>query len=261
MLRHATPRTTEPALLRRPRALLVDLDETLLDNSGIPDSVAKACDSVAAAFDGLDAGRLLEANTEAWRSYGPEVEQACWLGRMDGFSVSLEAWRRTLHAGGCTDESIVTFAFDQHRQFGRHAHRLFPDVLEFLAHVGQGKFRLALVTNGPSDLQRDRLRALALEETFEAVVISGELGVAKPGPAPFQVALERLGITPRDVWHVGDSLGTDVGGARAAGVLAVWLNRTGQQPGDGVLRPDIEVASLSQLTQPLHRAESTPTGT
>ncbi|HYN97733.1 MAG TPA: HAD family hydrolase [Pilimelia sp.] len=231
---------------RRPSALLLDLDETLLDNSGIPEAVAATCDAVAAAVTGLDARHLRRANTDAWQSYWPHVERSCWLGQLDGFAASREAWRRTLHACGCTDEAVVQFAFERHQRHSRDAYRLFADAADLLAQVAGGPVRLGLVTNGPADLQRDKLRCLGLDDVFDTVVISGEIGAAKPDPAPFLLALRRLAVQPSDAWHVGDSLASDVAGARAAGMLAVWLNRHNAQT-DAAAVPDVEVASLSAV--------------
>jgi FMN hydrolase / 5-amino-6-(5-phospho-D-ribitylamino)uracil phosphatase len=82
------------------------------------------------------------------------------------------------------------------------------------------------------------------------------VGVAKPDPAPFQVALERLEVDRRAAWHVGDSAATDVQGAQAAGVFAVWLNRAGTSPRPGGPHPGLEVASLSEVAAALQRPET-----
>jgi putative hydrolase of the HAD superfamily len=87
-------------------------------------------------------------------------------------------------------------------------------------------------------LERTRLRALV-----DAVVISAELGAAKPDPAIFRAALERLGATAGEAMHVGDSVEHDVAGAHAAGLEAVLVARDGAQAPDGVR----VVASLEGL--------------
>lgn len=252
--------THQHHVVRRPRALLFDLDETLLDNSGIPESIARTCELVAALVSGLDPQQLRQANTDVWLHYWPTVEDLCWRGRMDGFQVSREAWRRSLRACGCADESVAQYAFEQYQRLSRDALRLFADAGQLLAHLARGGYSVALVTNGPSDLQRDKLRILGLADTFHAVVISGELGVAKPSTAPFQLALQRLGVEARDAWHIGDSLVTDVGGAQAAGVVAVWLNRDGSTSGDRDSRPDLEVTSLSEVVALLRQAQPAASG-
>jgi putative hydrolase of the HAD superfamily len=87
-------------------------------------------------------------------------------------------------------------------------------------------------------LERTELRTLV-----DAVVISAELGVAKPDPAIFRAALERLGAAAGDALHVGDSVEHDVAGARAAGIEAVLVARDGAEVPAGVRA----VTSLEEL--------------
>jgi putative hydrolase of the HAD superfamily len=228
------------------RALLLDLDDTLLDPAGARDAVARACDLIAVDHPALDAARLLDANTAVWRDYWPQVEQHWPLGALTGAAVSLEAWRRTLHACGVGDGALALRAADTHWRLTRAAYRLHDDALALLDAV-DGRLPLALVTNGASDTQREKLVALGIERRFAAVVISGEAGVAKPDPSIFRRALDRLGVPPAAAWHVGDSLASDVAGARAAGVTAVWINRRATPlAGDGPT-PHHHLRSLAEL--------------
>lgn len=214
--------------LRRPKAVLLDLDGTLLDHGGQAAAVEEVCASVARAHLGLDPGELLEANARAWTALWREVERLCWLGQMDGYTASREAWRRALEACDCTEDPVVEFAFAEHQRLARAAFRPYPDVQVFLERMVAVGIALAVVTNGPSDLQRDKLTALGVGKVIKAVVISGEHGVAKPDPAIFQLALDELGVDSKDAWCVGDSLTTDVVGAHRAGITAIWLNRPGR---------------------------------
>jgi putative hydrolase of the HAD superfamily len=92
-----------------------------------------------------------------------------------------------------------------------------------------------------------------MEHWFDCVVISGELGVTKPDARIFREALGKLAMEGENVWHVGDNLATDVGGARAAGIHSIWLNRNGTIRRIGDPEPDIEVHSLSELMSLLRR--------
>ena len=104
-----------------------------------------------------------------------------------------------------------------------------------------------MITNGPSDLQRFKIEVLGIESWFDAIVVSGEIGIAKPDPAVFQVALSELNLDAEDVWHIGDNVKTDVGSANAAGLCSVWLNRFDQTLTEDEPVPDIEVKSLAEL--------------
>lgn len=97
------------------------------------------------------------------------------------------------------------------------------DMLERL----KKRYRLGLVTNGTSATQRRKLRKLCLENLFDAVTISGEVGFKKPDPRAFQHALQQLGILPAAVIFVGDDPISDIAGARALGMIAVQVGGNG----------------------------------
>jgi 2-haloalkanoic acid dehalogenase type II len=229
------------------KALFFDLNGTLVDHSGLGEAVLTTCRAVAAARPGLDAGRLAAANAEVWRDYWPQVEERWNVGVLDGAAVSLEAWTRALRACGCDDAALAGLATDALRRHQRETVRLFDDARELLGWLAGAGLPLAVITNAASDSARDALRALGIEERFEVVVVSGEVGMAKPDPALFGIATERIGVRPGDVWHVGDSLAADVAGAKAAGLGAVWLNRERHPLGAGDPRPDREIGSLREL--------------
>jgi FMN phosphatase YigB (HAD superfamily) len=81
----------------------------------------------------------------------------------------------------------------------------------------------------------------------EFILVSEAVGAYKPHPRVFRAALERLGLGPNDVLHVGDSDIDDVAGAKAAGLRVAWVNRDGRAPRPGVPRPDFEIKDLEEL--------------
>ena len=81
----------------------------------------------------------------------------------------------------------------------------------------------------------------------EFVLISEAVRVYKPHPMMFRRALERLGLEPHDVLHVGDSDVDDVSGAKAAGMRVVWVNRDRRPRRADVPPPDFEIADLTEL--------------
>jgi putative hydrolase of the HAD superfamily len=120
--------------------------------------------------------------------------------------------------------------------------RAYPEVPDVLARLRASGARLAVVSNWDVSLH-DVLERTGLRPLVDAVVISAELGVAKPDPAIFRAALDRLGAAPEGAVHVGDSLEHDVAGARAAGLEAVLVARNGAPAPDGVRT----VRSLAEL--------------
>jgi putative hydrolase of the HAD superfamily len=120
--------------------------------------------------------------------------------------------------------------------------RAYPEVPGVLARLRAGGARLAVVSNWDVSLH-DVLERTGLRPLVDAVVISAELGVAKPDPAIFRAALDRLGAGPDGALHVGDSVEDDVAGARAAGLEAVLVARNGAPAPEGVRA----VRSLAEL--------------
>jgi len=132
--------------MKPPQALLFDLDDTLLDERERQRAVMQTCSRLASLQDGLDARRLFEANQEVWRAYWPEVEGQWTLGLLDGATLGLEAWQRTLRACGCIDESLAKLAVEALSAHTREAYRLYEDVPELLVLL-EGRLRLGLITN------------------------------------------------------------------------------------------------------------------
>lgn len=106
---------------------------------------------------------------------------------------------------------------------------LLPGARELLADLTQRGVPLALITNGPSDMQRSGIAALDLAGYFEAVLVSGDrgVGVRKPGRRIFEQACERLGVAIQDSVMVGDDPDKDIEGAIAAGMAALQVHEPG----------------------------------
>jgi putative hydrolase of the HAD superfamily len=117
----------------------------------------------------------------------------------------------------------------------------YPDAAPALADLRMAGLRLAVVSNWDCSL-RSVLAELGLAAALDAVVVSAEERAAKPDPAIFRAALARLGCRPEEALFAGDSLETDLAGARAAGMRSVLVDRAGS--GDGK-----DVERISVLTE------------
>ncbi|MFG2822353.1 HAD family hydrolase [Kitasatospora sp. NPDC048365] len=105
------------------------------------------------------------------------------------------------------------------------ATRLFPETREVLAALG-ARLPLALTTNGTADLAW-----FGLQDVFAVVTRGAECGIHKPDPGIYRVTAQRLAVPVGAVLHVGDHPVEDVDAARAAGMQAVLLDRTGVAAG------------------------------
>jgi putative hydrolase of the HAD superfamily len=103
--------------------------------------------------------------------------------------------------------------------------------------------------------KREKLTAAGLDDYFDVVAIPGEFGIGKPEPSIFEYTLSLLGSDREHAVMVGDSLARDVDGAIAAGLRAVWVNRSGSS------RPEdhpglVEITTLSDLPRALQALPS-----
>jgi putative hydrolase of the HAD superfamily len=191
-------------------AVLLDLDDTLFDQSQWLDGAWEATSLAAVPFD-------VEPT-----AFASELRAVCALGSWRGRIID-----RALARLGREDVPVAPLlkAFLSYRA---ECLDPYPGVPAALAELG-ARHRLALITDGAPDGQRDKLRALGLQDAFDVVVLSDLLGRAhrKPSPRPFQTALSLLGV-PRDAaLMVGDRPDKDVLGATRAGLAAVRV-RTGE---------------------------------
>jgi putative hydrolase of the HAD superfamily len=106
---------------------------------------------------------------------------------------------------------------------------LFPDVVPTLRHLRARGVRMGVVSDWGHGLEAILLE-LGLGSYLEFLVVSSRLGVSKPDPRVFRMALDRVGAGPQETVYVGDTYLKDVLGARAAGITPILLDRHGAAP-------------------------------
>ncbi len=123
---------------------------------------------------------------------------------------------------------------------------LYEDVEPTLVRLKERGLRLGIISNFDSRLE-EVIRALELEHYFTSIHISSREGAAKPSPLIFRAAVKRNHLEARQAMHVGDSLREDVEGAAAAGLVSVWLDRSGNLTGAASARRIIRLDQLLEL--------------
>ncbi len=237
------------------KAVLFDLDDTLLDWSGfsdewpnferqflrrvfeyvgtgahpIPDFDAFAADFRARMRDAWDSGR----GTLVAPNLGVVLLQAV---EAAGVPAGTHEVRALLQAYQWTAVPGTV---------------LFPEVPEVLTLLRDNGIKVAIVTNAgqPMWLRDLEIDAHGLLQHFPDVRISAaDVGYLKPHPAIFQAALDALGITPDEGVFVGDNPVADVAGAQGAGMRAILRIISPVQPMlSGLIVPDAAINSLTEL--------------
>ena len=116
----------------------------------------------------------------------------------------------------------------------------------------------AVVSNSRFSEQviRYELDKHGLADHLAFVMASTDYGVRKPSVLLFDTAAARLGLRPKDIWFIGDQLDTDIAGAKAAGMTAVWFNATHRH--DPSRSADLIVASWDDVMRHVRQATAMP---
>ncbi|MCU4974825.1 HAD family hydrolase [Halobacteria archaeon AArc-m2/3/4] len=216
-------------------AICFDLDDTLCTYRRSPQSVLEI------AFEDVGVSPLFPASEyyDRFEAYLEESTDVVDLRERCFGDLAVEAG-----ADRATGEAVAR-AYTAERV--PHDVELLAGARETVDRFAEdGEYRLALVTNGSPEMQRRKLETIGLEDDFETVVYAGYDAPAKPAPEPFELALEALGTTPDRAVHVGNSLSSDVAGARAAGLRSVWIPDD-EEAATPDLKPDWALESLSEL--------------
>ena len=200
--------------------LLVDNDNTLMDFNA---AEAKALIDVLAAHG-------LPTDEKTVHTYH-EINDAQWKALERGETtqprLKVERFRLLLEYLGCTDIDPAAMGTEYALGLGNHAD-LLPGAEDFVCSL-YGKVKIALVSNGVSAIQRSRLAKCPLTPMFDAIVISEEVGAAKPDPKLIEVALDMLGCTDKkQAVMMGDSLTADIPAAVNAGVDSIFFSLKGK---------------------------------
>lgn len=221
------------------KAILFDIDDTLYDLS-IP---------FKEAFREFFPGEKmdLEGAFLASRKYSDLIYDRSLSGEISMAEMYIYRLGNAFQDYGKIIDGPTALQFQSVYEKRQHEIRMTEEMERMLEELSR-KMTLGIITNGPSEHQRDKVRALGVERwiPMERIWISGDLGVGKPHKEIFEAARKKLGLKPEELCFVGDAYGHDILGAKGAGWKAVWFNHRGHQA-TGEVMPDYEVRSEQEL--------------
>ncbi len=230
-----------------PAALLLDMDDTILDDSSTVESAwDRACGEAARAA-GLEAAAL-RAAVAAEKEWFWDDSERHRTGRLDLLAARTAICAGALRRMGREPDGVAGEMARAYAAYRVAAVRPFPGAMEALAAFRERGVRLALITNGAGPFQREKIGRFGLESFFDGIFIEGEMGFGKPDERVYRLALESVGAEPRDAWMVGDRLDWEIAPAKRLGMGAVWVDVRGRGlPPDAPVRPDRVVLRIAEL--------------
>ena len=237
-----------------PAALLLDLDDTILDDSSlVQDSWRAACGGQAHRFAPLEAGIVVDAirNKSKWFWDDPDRHRE---GRLQLDAARRQVVKLALLELEIDDPQLadcIGDAYSHHRDVGMQA---LPDAIDTVRWLRETGRRLALLTNGAEAAQRRKIARFEIADLFDVILVEGELGFGKPDERVYHRALDALGVHPSDAWMAGDNLDWDVGAPQKLGIRGVWIDVRGRGvPPQSAVRPDFIVRSLAGIRSLIER--------
>ena len=217
--------------------LLLDLDGTVLDfEASQRQALRTTIEALGVDWDDEHARTYARINALLWEAYERREIEATAL-RSTRWRQFLEALEVEADPDDVGTDYLAIFAAGAH---------LIEGAAEAVAALAE-RVTIVAVTNGFGDVQHERLERTGLDQYLAGVVVSDEVGAAKPQQRIFDVAFEVAGHPPRDrVAIVGDSLTSDVAGGRAYGITTIWINPDGADHAPHPA-PDLTITHLGEL--------------
>ncbi len=235
------------------RALFLDMDNTLTDDSGsIRQSLLQVMPLISRRYPELTDENVYATfrriNNWHWENYDESPIAALQS------SIDVRAYiaEETLEALGHSDRELareLAVAFQEAR---RKTYTCYEDTIPVLNAL-RGQVKLALITNGNTEMQREKIVRCQLEPLMDAIFIAQEAGVSKPSPLLFQMALEAVETAPDETLMVGDNPAKDIVGAQSAGLVTAWIRRNGREADAPGLRPDYVVRTMHEVREIVNR--------
>ena len=235
---------------RLPRAMLIDMDDTILSAYGRPEIAwNRIADEFAGEFGPLLPQQVAASVLTYARQFWATAEPVWRLKLAEARRLTVKGGFAALAAKGhpLSDDLAVRVA-DRFTAYREEEMFVFPGAHDAIDALKARGIKLALVTNGAADTQRAKVERFELAHRFDHIQIEGEHGFGKPEERAYLHAMQTLGVTAADTWMIGDNLEWEVEAPQRLGIYSVWMDVHGDGlPAESPITPDRIIRSLSEL--------------
>jgi putative hydrolase of the HAD superfamily len=237
--------------MKLPRAMLIDMDDTILSAYGRPEIAwHHIAAEFAHEFSPLSPQQVAAAVLSFARNFWTNAEPAWRLKLAEARRITVQGGFDALTTAGhrqLSPELAIRIA-NRFTEYREQEMFIFPgahDAIDALRALG---VKLALVTNGAADTQRAKVERFELAHRFHHIQIEGEHGFGKPEERAYLHAMDALGVTAADTWMIGDNLEWEVEMPQRLGIYAIWMDVHGDGlPPGSTVKPDRIIRSLGEL--------------
>ncbi len=233
-----------------PRAILIDLDDTLIDDTSYADSCwTDACAVAESRLPGVTPDRLRAAidKQNSWFWSDPKRHR---IGRLDLRRNTRAILEQVFAKLGIDDADLAREVAETYRDLREERSTLFPGATDALDRLRAQGVRLGMMTNGAAAPQRAKIERFGLAAYFDHIVIEGEFGAGKPDRRVFEALLSALGAAPEDAWAVGDNLDFDVLAPMQLGLHGIWVDPRNAGLDGRPDRPHRVVSAFTEIVEP-----------
>ena len=154
--------------------------------------------------------------------------------------IRLNAFRQTLASVNRANDELASYLHEIYMKHRFEDIELYEDVVPTLEKLKE-KFKLIIISNANTYPKK-----CGLDNFFDEVFFAQDIGVEKPDPRAFTIALDEIGYSKNQVLHIGDSLYSDIFGANNADIKCAWLNRE-KIENTTEYKADFEITTLKEL--------------
>jgi len=237
-------------MMQLPRAMLIDLDDTILSAYGRPEIAWNViAGEFAAEFAPFAPQQVAAAIVESAHAFWSTAEAAWRMKLREARQKVVRGGFAALAASGpVLSEDLAIRLADRFTAYRDQQMFVFPGAHATIDALKARGIRLALVTNGAAAIQRAKIERFALAHRFDHIQIEGEHGFGKPEERAYHHAMDALGVAAGDTCMIGDNLEWEVEAPQRLGIYAIWMDTHGDGlPEGSTVRPDRIIRSLAEL--------------
>jgi len=252
--------------------IIFDLDDTLLPEKPPVEGAFAATAALVPCGEKLSTTIQRVAKTiwydGPWLVYGKSLGISWWEGMSASFEgegprlaemrawclpFRIRAWRDALRE--CHLDNDLAEKLSDHFIRDKAKRATAYDGAHDVVDTVAAEYRIAMLTNGVPDLQHDKIARTGFTGRFDPLVISGVVGIGKPDARVYHHLLEKAGISANRALMIGNSLQSDIPGARNAGMPSVWIDhdRSGDTQGE---QPAAIIHDIRELPDAIRRLEA-----